>query len=158
MRLAIVGSTQLNGPKSRAIVLDAIKRYAPTCIVSGGAKGIDSLAADIGRELGLEVDEKKPDWQRWEDSPGCTRHSEEAHLREEEYRKYPGEEGYELMCSGRPKKGFKSRNLEIAQSCDALIRIALKGATTYGSGWTRDRAKERGVPTEEFVLSKEEDR
>ena len=139
MRLAIVGSTRLSGPRSRAIIEDAIKRYAPTCIVSGGAEGIDSLAADIGRELGLEVDERKPEVQKWEDQlvSGFL----------------PG-----LGGVGRMLKGFKSRNLEIAQSCDALIRIALKDAKTYGSGWTRDRAKERGVPTEEFVLSKEEDK
>lgn len=49
--------------------------------------------------------------------------------------------------------GYKERNLAIAQNCDALVRISAAGATTYGSGWTRDRAKELGKPTEEFVVA-----
>lgn len=48
--------------------------------------------------------------------------------------------------------GYKPRNLLIAQNCDYLIRIAWKRSKTYGSGWTRDRAMELGVPCEEFVL------
>jgi hypothetical protein len=48
--------------------------------------------------------------------------------------------------------GYKPRNLLIAQDCDALVRIALKGSKTYGSGWTRDRAAEMGKPTKEYVV------
>lgn len=48
--------------------------------------------------------------------------------------------------------GFKERNLEIAEACDRLVRIVIPNATTYGSGWTRDRAVALGKPTEEFVL------
>lgn len=69
--------------------------------------------------------------------------------------------------TGTVRKGFKTRNLEIAMSCDALVRIAwhkdeqarVTGKRpTYGSGWTRDRAAERGVPVEEYVLTLREDR
>jgi hypothetical protein len=48
--------------------------------------------------------------------------------------------------------GFEERNLEIAKACDHLVRIVIPNATTYGSGWTRDRAAELGKPTEEYVL------
>lgn len=48
--------------------------------------------------------------------------------------------------------GFEERNREIAQACDRLARIVIPNATTYGSGWTRDRARDLGKPTEEFVL------
>jgi hypothetical protein len=47
---------------------------------------------------------------------------------------------------------FKIRNMKIATECHALVRIALRGATTYGSGWTRDRAREMGKPTVEYVI------
>lgn len=50
------------------------------------------------------------------------------------------------------QKGFEERNREIAYHCTALIRIAWVGSTTYGSGWTRDRARDQGKPTEEFWL------
>ncbi len=48
--------------------------------------------------------------------------------------------------------GFEARNREIATTCDRLVRIVIPNATTYGSGWTRDRARDLGKPTEEFVL------
>jgi len=48
--------------------------------------------------------------------------------------------------------GFMPRNLVMARTCTYLVRIVSKRSKTYGSGWTRDRAKEMGKPTEEFVL------
>lgn len=47
---------------------------------------------------------------------------------------------------------YKRRNLLIAQNCDRLVRIAARSSKTYGSGWTRDRARELGVPTEEYFV------
>ena len=134
MRLAVVGSTALGGPRSRRIITDAIRRFGATSIISGGADGIDKLAASIGRELGLKVDERVPEVRGWEDRDG--------------------------------KKGFKSRNMEIAKNCDVLIRISWNPIEqqkvtgkkpTYGSGWTRDRAAERKIPTEESALTLAED-
>jgi hypothetical protein len=49
---------------------------------------------------------------------------------------------------------YKERDLQIATYCDRLLRIALKGSQTYGSGWTRDRAAEMGKPTEEVVVTR----
>jgi hypothetical protein len=48
--------------------------------------------------------------------------------------------------------GFMPRNLIMAQECTYLVRVVASNSTTYGSGWTRDRAKEMGKPTEEFVI------
>lgn len=49
-------------------------------------------------------------------------------------------------------RGFKPRNLRIAMRCNGLIRIVAYDSTTYGSGWTRDRAAEMGKPTREYVI------
>lgn len=46
--------------------------------------------------------------------------------------------------------GFKARNIDIAETCDRLVRIVAVGSKTYGSGWTRDYAKRLGKPTEEY--------
>lgn len=48
--------------------------------------------------------------------------------------------------------GFRDRNHKIAQACDRLVRIAAFEATTYGSGWTQDRARAMGKPVEEYVV------
>ena len=48
--------------------------------------------------------------------------------------------------------GFMPRNLKMAQTCTYLVRIVASNSHTYGSGWTRDRAREMGKPTEEFVI------
>ena len=41
-------------------------------------------------------------------------------------------------------KGYKPRNLLIAQDCTHLLCIRTQQSTTYGSGWTADRAEEMG--------------
>lgn len=40
--------------------------------------------------------------------------------------------------------GFKERNLKIAMDCTHLLCIRTSQSTTYGSGWTADRAEEMG--------------
>jgi len=49
-------------------------------------------------------------------------------------------------------EGYKERNLLVAGGCERLVRIVAAGSRTYGSGWTRDRAAERGIPTHEFIV------
>ena len=48
--------------------------------------------------------------------------------------------------------GFEERNQQIADRCDALVRIISSKTTTYGSGWTRDRAAAQGKVTREHVV------
>ena len=47
------------------------------------------------------------------------------------------------------------RNLLIAQACDVLVRIVATNSTTYGSGWTRDRAAGMGKQVVEYVVEVE---
>ena len=116
MKLAIVGSVSLEGNvKAYEIIDEVIAIYAPDEIISGGARGIDSMAAERAWEHNIPMTVFLPKDRSW-------------------------------------KHGFKPRNLQIAQACDVLVRIVAKGSKTYGSGWTRDRAKEMGKPTEEFVI------
>jgi hypothetical protein len=48
--------------------------------------------------------------------------------------------------------GFKERNEKIAQDCDRLVRIYSSLSTTFGSGWTKQRAEQLGKPTEEYRI------
>jgi hypothetical protein len=50
------------------------------------------------------------------------------------------------------ERGFKPRNMLIAQKCDRLVRIIKPNQKTYGSGWTRDYAALLGKLTQEFVI------
>jgi hypothetical protein len=58
----------------------------------------------------------------------------------------------EHRTAGRGWPAARERNLLIAKDCDHLVRIADRQSKTYGSGWTRDRARELGKPTEEYML------
>ena len=84
-------------------------------VVSGGAVGIDRMAAAEARRRGLEVIEHLPAGTTW-------RH-------------------------------YRERNLRIAQDCDELVRIADPRSRTFGSGWTRDRARELARPTTEYAIT-----
>lgn len=42
------------------------------------------------------------------------------------------------------QKGFKARNIEIAEYCDELLCIRSEKSKTYGSGWTADYAEKLG--------------
>ena len=48
--------------------------------------------------------------------------------------------------------GYEERNMKIAVACDQLVRIVSSLSTTYGSGWTRDKAKGMKKDTEEIVI------
>jgi hypothetical protein len=55
--LAVVGSKQLPDrlvPLARAIVLDELLRLRPEWVMSGGARGIDTVAAKAARALGFD--------------------------------------------------------------------------------------------------------
>lgn len=71
MRLAIVGSVSLAGSaKAYDIIRDVILHEQPTLVVSGGAAGIDSMAAETARTFDIPVQEYRPKKQAWlKDSP-----------------------------------------------------------------------------------------
>lgn len=117
LRLAIVGSRSLDGNAAAAAavaeVLDAHQaEHGEIVVISGGARGIDRLAAAEARRRGLAVEEYEPAQHNWD--------------------------------------GYRARDQVIAETCDELVRIADRRSRTYGSGWTRDRARELGKPTSEI--------
>jgi hypothetical protein len=73
MIVAIVGSREYAD-------LDRVRRYVRTLpigtmVVSGGAKGVDSVAAQTARQCGLAVIEHLPDWKRYGKSAGMIRNA-----------------------------------------------------------------------------------
>ncbi len=113
MKLAVVGSTKFAddpagtewATKVINSVFDSFFNTMDT-VISGGARGIDSLAVSIAKDRGFKVMEFLPANSRWEPN------------------------------------SYKDRNLLIAETCDALVRISHHASKTYGSGWTADRAEE----------------
>jgi predicted Rossmann fold nucleotide-binding protein DprA/Smf involved in DNA uptake len=67
MRLAIVGSTQANGADARRAVREVLDRYNPDVIVSGGAEGADTIAAEEAAARGIAVQIFRPKVMRWRD-------------------------------------------------------------------------------------------
>ncbi|HXM59173.1 MAG TPA: SLOG family protein [Candidatus Dormibacteraeota bacterium] len=120
LRLAIVGSRSLDGHPGALRVIGAVldtyqARHRVLVVVSGGAAGIDRMAAEEARRRGLEVVEHRPGGRSW-------RH-------------------------------YRARNLRIVADCDELVRIADPRSRSFGSGWTRDRAREAGRPTFEYTVT-----
>ncbi len=118
IRLAIVGTRVLDcpGDKDRTSerILKAIRKLEPDVIISGGAKGVDSLA-----ELEAAL-------CRYSEAKG------NLIIHRPTVKRFHGEGGY------------RERDELIARDCTHLLRIACKQATTYGSGWTANRAEELG--------------
>lgn len=66
MRLAIVGSVVLAGnADAQRLIEDAIARWKPTVVVSGGADGIDTMAVETAKRLGIDTCEHLPENGRW---------------------------------------------------------------------------------------------
>ncbi|MET0698944.1 MAG: hypothetical protein ABWY93_04705 [Mycobacterium sp.] len=68
--LAIVGSTRFVDryamAEARLWIEGVLERRRPDLVVSGGAKGIDTLAVEMARERGIDVEEFRPAHQQWE--------------------------------------------------------------------------------------------
>lgn len=110
MRLAVVGSVKINEEQeefSHAMIQGIFLYYRPALVISGGAKGIDSIAKEEAILMNLDTKIYLPNFASWE-------------------------------------AGYKPRNLQIAEACTHLLCIRTAQSTTYGSGWTADRAEEMG--------------
>lgn len=120
MRLAIVGSTKFKDPqameRAENLIRATLDKHNPEAVISGGAPGIDNLAARVATELGY--------------SKGNLEHDLIEHLPQ----------------TNDWANGFKPRNTLIAEQCTHLIRIACRESKTYGSGWTADLAEKLGKP------------
>lgn len=77
MRLAVIGSRNLTdlGLVIRTLTPYYEKHGDNLVIVSGGAKGADSLGAAFGRKHGLKVDVYLPEWDKYGKSAGFRRNT-----------------------------------------------------------------------------------
>ncbi len=115
--LAIVGSTDLTGNYIAEMAIEAaIDAHTPRLVVSGGAKGIDTMAQLRATQQGIEVKVFKPVPVPFSARTG------------------------KAFIDG----GFKDRNLAIAIECECLVRLHSTTSRTYGSGWTADHAHRIG--------------
>lgn len=123
-RLAIVGSRCLEGSEeARRLVREAIERHRATVVVSGGARGVDTMAREEAQKLGIEVKEWLPL------RPAQSRDMRVAWARE-----------------------YRARDRQIAADCACLVLIESKTTRTHGARYTHDRARALGKPTEEFLV------
>lgn len=116
--LAIVGTRVLACPGDRTRVFRrvawSLDRLRPDVVISGGAKGVDSIAELQARVAGY-----------------CEQDGTLVIYKPEVYRfAGPG--------------GFAERDLEMARDCTHLLRIHCQQATTYGSGTTAEAARKLG--------------
>lgn len=74
MKLAIVGGRDFNDWKLfRAVITDVIEKPWETTVISGGARGADSMAKDIANNWGLGYIEFSADWDKYGKSAGFIR-------------------------------------------------------------------------------------
>lgn len=67
MKLAIVGSRVLaRNPEAERLIEALLDEHKPLMVVSGGADGIDSMAAKAARARGIPVQEFLPEISSWE--------------------------------------------------------------------------------------------
>jgi len=122
MKVAIVGSRDIT---DYSILEEAVKKsgFKIKEVVSGGAKGVDSLAEDFAGQNKLKCTVFKPDWNNIS--------SPNAIVKVNNYGKQ-----YNVLA------GFE-RNTKIVEYCDAMIAI------DNGSNGTNDsisKMKETGKP------------
>lgn len=66
MKLAIVGSVDLEGnPAAEQVIEEILLEYKPTLLISGGAKGVDSMAEAAAKALGIPTCIFHPSQQNW---------------------------------------------------------------------------------------------
>lgn len=127
--LAIVGSRDVPDYQSESLVKQAILEHQPKMVISGGAKGVDQMGVKVAQELGIAAMEFIPEHAEWEHQPTIKTSMETI-----------TDFGMRVLVPG----GFRARNEKIAEACECLVRIASLTTTTYGSGWTADRAEQLG--------------
>lgn len=75
MRVAVVGSRTITDTQKIFHVLDGMKDKI-TCLISGGARGVDSIAYAWAKKQGLETLILKPDWKTHGRAAGVIRNKE----------------------------------------------------------------------------------
>ena len=70
MKLAVIGSRKF---KDMDLMYEHIKCLKPSVIISGGAKGADTLAKHYAQENNLQMIEYKADWKKFGRAAGVIR-------------------------------------------------------------------------------------
>ena len=73
LSVAIVGSRAYARPAAVRVVAALVHKHPGCEVVSGGARGVDSIAAAAAREAGLAVREFPADWARLGRGAGLVR-------------------------------------------------------------------------------------
>ena len=146
VKVAIVGSSESHwapNQKVKAILYihDLLEEmssswlYKKVTLVSGGSPkgGIDIYAEMVADELGLEKEIYYPEVNQWEDKTLYT------------ISILP----YEPV---KILKGYKSRNIQIAEACDVLYCIDPKVRVGGGVFWTYSKAKVLGKEVHHVVI------
>lgn len=127
MRLAIVGSRRFQGDKqaedwAARLIQWILTRYHDEIehVVSGGAIGIDQLAATLAAFEDLTVVEFLPD-----PPPKPASKSDNWNA-------------------------YKARDKLIAEDCTHLVCISHHKSSTYGAGWTADYAEKIGKKVKRY--------
>jgi hypothetical protein len=98
-------------------------------IISGGASGVDTWAETTAKKLGVDTLIFRPEVAQWEDQT--------YNALNPTGRPRPGIIGFAM---GR-RKGYMSRNIDIAQNCTILYLIEVAGRSHSGGMWTADYAE-----------------
>ncbi|MDY6790522.1 MAG: DUF2493 domain-containing protein [Thermodesulfobacteriota bacterium] len=73
MKIAIVGSRSF---QDYGLLMKTMAKHKPSAIVSGGAKGADTLAERYAGEIGVDCIIFKPDWKRYGRAAGPKRNKQ----------------------------------------------------------------------------------
>ena len=77
MRLAVIGSRKFNDYRTLCVIIEEMMKYFDIdTIVSGGAKGADSLAEKFANENGITMDVYPADWDKHPRAAGFIRNKE----------------------------------------------------------------------------------
>lgn len=80
MRTIIAGSRNVKKYETvvTAIRQAVVKGFRPTCIISGGAIGVDTLGEKFAREFGFALEVYPADWNKYGNRAGVIRNEEMA--------------------------------------------------------------------------------
>ena len=124
IKIGIVGSRiYTNKDKVSDIVDQCIKKYKEITIISGGAKGADTLGKEVALEKGLQYIEYNPAHTKWSQYSG----------KPKEWYEKPYNVGQ-----------FFERNTFIAEDSDILFAFIPKGHVSNGTQDTVGKAEKLG--------------
>lgn len=140
LRVAIVGTSYRLSLKEQAdvkkICIENLKKYPKdTIVVSGGARGVDTIAINVARELGFKTKEYLPETYHWEDREG-KKGFKSRNLEIEN-------NCDELYCISIPKK-----------SARCIHHNPIQDHEQTAGCWTLNLAKSNGKPCKLFVTPK----